>query len=92
MSGRAGWLMFAALALALAMARAQADQSPAPAPAKAPAKESPASPVPEEELLEFLGSLDAEGEEWAEYLTETDIEKVAESETAPAAPEGKKDE
>ena len=55
-------------------------------------QESPASPVPEEELLEFLGSLDAEGEEWAEYLTETDIEKVAESETAPAAPEGKKDE
>ena len=82
--------MFAALALATA--RAQADQSPAPARPRRQRQESAAGTAPEEELLEFLGSLDAEGEEWTEYLTETDIEKVAESEPAPAASEGKKDE
>ncbi len=85
---RATWLMFAMLTLATA--RAQADESPSPA--KAPSAESAAGTAPEEELLEFLGSLEAEGEEWTEYLTETDIEKVAETEPAPVASEGEKDE
>ena len=47
--------------------------------APAAAKPTPATPTADDEFLEFLGSLDDEGadEDWLDYLSRTDIEKVA---------------
>jgi hypothetical protein len=63
---------------------AQAADPPAKAEAKKPAHTEtakPAAPAPEvdDELLEFLGSVDAdsEDEDWLDYLSQTDIAKVA---------------
>jgi hypothetical protein len=62
-----------------------ADTAEAPAkpgtstkPAAAPAK-PPADEALDEDLLEFLGTIDSEDEDddWIDYLTQTDIEKVA---------------
>lgn len=38
------------------------------------------------ELLEFLGSVDGEGEGWGEYLEDTDLGRVAASAPPPARP------
>jgi hypothetical protein len=78
--------------LALAAPRARADQVPEPAAVKQPPAQSVVDTAPDEELLEFLGGLDAEGEEWTEYLTDTDIAQVAEAKPAHVPAEVKKDE
>jgi len=36
-----------------------------------------AAEVPDDELLEFLGSVDTEDKDWHDYLARTDIDKVA---------------
>lgn len=50
-------------------------------PAKRPAPAAKADAVPEadDELLEFLGSVDSEtgDQDWIDYLARTDVEKVA---------------
>jgi len=33
--------------------------------------------MPDDELLEFLGSVDSEDKDWHDYLARTDIDKVA---------------
>ena len=74
------WLL-AALALGCTSARAQdviAEKAPEAAP--------------DEELLEFLGSLDSEDEDFIEYLSETDIAQAGRTAPAPADSEVKKDE
>ncbi|MCC7462725.1 MAG: hypothetical protein IT480_09740 [Gammaproteobacteria bacterium] len=38
------------------------------------------------ELLEFLGSVDSEGEGWSEYLEGTDVGRVAASQPVPPPP------
>jgi hypothetical protein len=62
----------------------QAPPKPAAAgttPAKAPAVPAKPAEVPEvdDELLEFLGSVDADAgdQDWIDYLSQTDIAKVA---------------
>jgi hypothetical protein len=74
----------------------QADEAkpPAAAPA-AKATPAPARPVaaPDDELLEFLGSVDSEegDEAWLDYLSQADIVKAARQQKATAAdPEGDK--
>jgi hypothetical protein len=54
------------------------------APAKTTAPKSaptpkPAAPAADEDLLEFLGSVDADtgDQDWIDYLSQTDIAKVA---------------
>lgn len=54
--------------------------------ALAPAGSLAANKLPDSNLLEFLGSLDADGSEWNEYLEGTDLDKVARP-TRPAQPE-----
>ena len=73
--------------------KAPAPQKPAPAAASAQKPAAAKSPAPDDELLEFLGSVDSEGgdEAWLEYLSQADIGKVARGrKPAPAAPEGEK--
>ena len=83
------------------MPAAQADDTKAPtetAPASAavdaceaaaaakPRAQPPAAGRPDDELLEFLGSVDAKGDEdWIDYLSQTDIAKVAKAEEAKAS-------
>lgn len=53
------------------------------------------SAAPDEELLEFLGSIDAEDAAWIDYLMRTDLAKIAKREAVdePREPsEGKSDE
>lgn len=50
--------------------------------ALAPALACAADKSPDPDLLEFLGSVDADGGDWSEYLERTDLDKVA----RPAAP------
>lgn len=77
---RALWVIAALGLLPLAARGAEAPAKPAAAakPATAPAKPA-ADEALDEDLLEFLGTIDAEGEDedWIDYLTQTDIEKVA---------------
>ena len=73
--------MVAALALNCAEARAADAVKTAPATTAAKNK---VEAVPDEELLEFLGSDDSDDEVWDEYLAETESERPA--------PEVKKDE
>jgi hypothetical protein len=82
---------FAALGL-LPLATQAADPPPKPAaPAKSAAE--PAKPAAEEvideDLLEFLGTIDSEdeAEDWIDYLSQTDIEKVAARKRAKTAPD-----
>jgi hypothetical protein len=58
-----------------AKAAAPNSAPPAPPAARAAAK----TPVPEadDDLLEFLGSVDEGDEDWIDYLSQTDIAKVA---------------
>jgi hypothetical protein len=41
---------------------------------------------PDGELLEFLGSVDSEGDGWNEYLEDTEFKRVATPPPAPPAP------
>src|ERR1700692_3427368 len=51
------------------------------------AKRAP-EPAAEDELLEYLGSVDdAEGQEWMEYLSQTDIARVVKAKKSPDATE-----
>ena len=55
--------------------------SPASKPAAAPTAK-PAAPSADDELLEFLGSVDEETDrEWIDYLSKTDISKAAKTKT-----------
>jgi hypothetical protein len=70
------------LALVVGLVPAAQAADPEKADAKKPAETAkPAAPAPEvdDELLEFLGSVDAdsEDEDWLDYLSQTDIAKVA---------------
>jgi hypothetical protein len=48
-----------------------------------PAAEDPVDP----ELLEFLGSVDANGQGWQDYLATTDVDELVKSQAAkPAGP------
>jgi hypothetical protein len=61
-------------------AKTTAPKSAAPAqPAATPAAKPAATPEADEELLEFLGSVDADAgdQDWIDYLSQTDIAKVA---------------
>jgi hypothetical protein len=69
------------LALVVGLVPAAQAADPQKADAKKPAETAKPAPPPEvdEELLEFLGSVDAdsEDEDWLDYLSQTDIAKVA---------------
>jgi hypothetical protein len=59
-----------------------------------PVAKTAAVPEVDDDLLEFLGSVDSDSEDqdWIDYLSQTDIAKVAkEKKTAPAAAEVKKE-
>jgi len=63
-------------------------------PKPAPPAEDKVEPV-DMEFLEFLGSLDAEGEDWREFLESRPMRvegKVAEKKQPPAKPDPKKKE
>jgi hypothetical protein len=65
-------------------AKPTAPTKPAAAPAKPDADEAI-----DDDMLEFLGTIDSEDEDddWIEYLTQTDIEKVAARKRAKPAPD-----
>ena len=44
-------------------------------------------PPADAELLEYLGSVDAEGQEWMDYLARTDIAQVVKAKKSPATDE-----
>jgi hypothetical protein len=46
------------------------------------AKSDPEAPA-DAELLEYLGSVDAEGQEWMDYLARTDIAQVVKAKKSP---------
>lgn len=50
---------------------------PASTPAPANAKKPPAAPQPDDDLLEFLGSVDQGDDDWIDYLAQTDPATVA---------------
>jgi hypothetical protein len=59
------------------------------------AKPAAAAPEADDELLEFLGSVDSdtEDEDWLDYLSQTDLVKAAKARKgAPSAAEVKKDD
>ena len=64
--------------LALMPARASADD----ADTSKVAKRAPEPPA-DAELLEYLGSVDAEGQEWMDYLARTDIAQVVKAKKSP---------
>ena len=84
--------------LAAGVPAAQADEAKTPPPKATPTPAAPAKPArpaaaPDDELLEFLGSVDSEegDEAWLEYLSQADIVKPARQQKAAAAePEGEK--
>ena len=49
------------------------------------AKSAPEPPL-DDELLEYLGSVDAEGKDWMDYLAHTDIAQVVKAKQAPPPP------
>jgi len=51
----------------------------------APSWASAANKLPDSDLLEFLGSIDADGKEWSDYLEGTDLDKAAKP-ASPAPP------
>lgn len=90
------WLLWLLVALT-PLAQADDPNSPAkkPAPAATPASKPPTTaprpspPAADDELLEFLGSVGEEADgEWIDYLSKTDISKVAGAKAkSPAATE-----
>jgi len=51
-----------------------------------------ADAAPDEEFLEFLGSIDSEDEDWAEFLTGTGIAQDAATPPVSTGPEVEEDE
>jgi hypothetical protein len=70
--------LLAVLALA---ASVHADDAPPPS----------AATQPDDELIEFLGTVGSEDEDWISYLSQTDPTKVATAKNPPSD-EGKKDD
>jgi hypothetical protein len=61
------------------------------APAANRAQESaPAEEQVDEELLEFLGSIDTDDEDWIDFLSQTDVKQVAKTEKPSSESEAKK--
>lgn len=60
-----------------------------PADEASVAKVAKGAPQPQAdaELLEYLGGVDAEGQDWMEYLGQTDIAQVAKAKKLPDGPE-----
>jgi hypothetical protein len=75
---RATCIAWVLAALALMPATAPADD----ADTTKVAKRAPEPPA-DAELLEYLGSVDAEGQEWMEYLAHTDIAQVVKAKKSP---------
>jgi hypothetical protein len=46
--------------------------------------------IADADLLEYLGSVDTEGQEWMEYLAYTDIAQLAKAKKPPSATEEEK--
>lgn len=79
-------------ALVLGGDGAYAQEAATPQREPTPQRSAPQE-APDVELLEFLGSLDAEDEEMLEYLKESDVEAARRPTTAPPRPDTeKKDE
>lgn len=78
--------------LALGSTGVRADDAEKPAAKPNTSAESAAEAPLDEELLEFLGSVDSGDEDWMDYLAATDIAKVAKAAPPRAASEVKKDE
>jgi hypothetical protein len=59
-----------------------------PAPAASPAPATTPVPEADDELLEFLGSVDADtgDQDWIDYLSRTDVGKVAKDEKVAKGP------
>ena len=76
-------MAWALAALALMPAAALADD---PSNAKG-AKKAPEPAAADGDLLEYLGSVDSEGQEWMEYLAQTDIAPATKPKKAPVATE-----
>jgi len=53
----------------------------------AKAAESVSEPSVDADLLEYLGTVDAEGQEWMEFLAHTDIAQVAKAKKPPVTAE-----
>jgi hypothetical protein len=79
------WRALAVAALGLLPLAAPAAETPSKA--TPPAKTAPEDTSLDEDLLEFLGTIDSEDEDWIDYLTQTDIEKVAARKRAPVSPD-----
>lgn len=80
---RASMLAVAAIGLLPLAASAAEPAKTAPPPAKT----APEDTSLDEDLLEFLGTIDSEDEDWIDYLTQTDIEKVAARKRPPVDPD-----
>jgi hypothetical protein len=78
-------LWFAIAALGLLPLAAPAAEPPAKSPP--PAKTASEDTSLDEDLLEFLGTIDSEDEDWIDYLTQTDIDKVAARKRPPVNPD-----
>lgn len=79
------WLLVACAPLV----QAEEPNDTAKKPASSATASRPAAPSADEELLEFLGSVDEEADgEWIDYLSKTDISKAAKAKSkAPAVAE-----
>jgi hypothetical protein len=80
---RATCIAWVLAVLALMPAGASADASDTTTKVAKRAPEPPA----DAELLEYLGSVDAEGQEWMDYLARTDIARVVKAKKSPDAAE-----
>jgi hypothetical protein len=88
--GRGIFCVVASLALGAGVAQEQKAQRPATE--KAPPPPAATEPAPEEELLEFLGSVDEEDGDWIDYLTATDLAPTPVSQPAQSTPRVKQHE
>jgi hypothetical protein len=68
-------IKYLAMLLMLGAAAGHAQENKEPASKEAPPTDTAPDAPPEDELLEFLGSVDSEDEDWNEYLAQTDPEK-----------------
>ncbi len=85
------WRVLAAAALgmlpALGLLPLAAPAAEPPSKSPPPASTAPDDSSLDEDLLEFLGTIDSEDEDWIDYLTQTDIEKVAARKRPPVNPD-----
>jgi hypothetical protein len=77
------WLAVAAFGLLPLAVPAAEPPAKSPPPAKTAAEDTSL----DEDLLEFLGTIDSEDEDWIDYLTQTDIDKVAARKRPPVNPD-----